>query len=315
MPRGQGTGLIVHGGTALRSGVLAEGGRLHGGLRLGEASMWTLLALGAAVASVVVLLIAAFLLREAAPLVAQRGVAAFFTGPGWWPLDGSFNMLPMLVASLLLTLGALAIAAPLGIAFATFTVFHAPPWLSTLLQRLVEASAAVPTVIYGLWGVTVVVPAINRIAPPGASLLAGMVVLSLMVFPTIAILARAALQAVPASYTQAAAALGVGMPQTVLRVVLPVAGHGLFVAVVLGAARAIGETMVVLMVCGNIVQLPGSLLDPVRTLTANIALEMPYAMGAHRSALFVAGFLVLVLVTALVVLSERLKPACKGLGT
>ncbi|UXY15883.1 phosphate ABC transporter permease subunit PstC [Chitiniphilus purpureus] len=267
-------------------------------------AFWAVMAGLAIAGTLIVLLIAGLLVRESWPLISQAGPLRFLTDAGWWPRDGSFNMSPMILASLLLTAGALAIATPLSLVFATFTCFVAPAWLTKGLRLLVEASAAVPTVVYGLWGITVIVPLVNRISPPGSSLLAGMIVVAVMIFPTIAMLSRAALLAVPPGYVQAAAALGVSNAQTVLRIVLPAARHGIVSAMILGAARAIGETMVVLMVCGNIVQVPKSLFEPVRTLTANIALEMPYAMGDHRASLFVAGLMMLVLVSALVALGE-----------
>lgn len=265
---------------------------------------WVLIVGGAALASALVLLVAGYLLLESLPLLLRGGVARFFTDAGWWPLDGSFNMLPMLSASLLLTLGALLLATPLSLVFAVFTVFYAPAGVRGLLRRLVDVSAAVPTVIYGLWGLTSIVPLLAAVAAPGASLLAGMLVLAVMIFPTLTVLSQSALQAVPAAYVQAAHALGVGRAATLWRVVLPAARHGIAAAMALGAARAIGETMVVLMVCGNVVQMPDSLWTPVRALTANIALEMPYAMGEHRTSLFVAGLLVLLLVAGLVACSE-----------
>lgn len=254
--------------------------------------------------TLIVALVAIFLLQESIPMLRDKGVAGFLLDPGWWPRDGSFNMAPMVVASLLLTLGALVLATPLGLALAIQLTFLEPRSLVKPLLALLEASAAVPTVIYGLWGITVVVPIINAFAPPGASLLAGIIVVAIMIFPTITLLSREALRAVPASYAQAAYGLGISAPQTILRIVLPSARPGILSAMVLGAARAIGETMVVLMVCGNIVQVPDSVFAPVRTLTANIALEMPYAMGDHRASLFVAGLLMFLLVCGLVVLAD-----------
>lgn len=272
--------------------------------RLQVMAFWTVMACLAIAGTLIVLLIAGFLVRESWPMISEAGPLRFLTDAGWWPRDGSFNMSPMILASLLLTLGALVIATPLSLVFATFTCFVAPPWLANGMRVLVEASAAVPTVVYGLWGITVIVPLVNQISPPGSSLLSGMIVVAVMIFPTIAMLSRSALQTVPPGYAQAASALGVSNAQTVLRIVLPAAKHGIVSAMILGAARAIGETMVVLMVCGNIVQVPKSLFEPVRTLTANIALEMPYAMGDHRASLFVAGLMMLILVSALVALGE-----------
>ena len=285
--------------------TFAAASRAAGRRPLADMASWGLVAGGAAVASVLVLMIAGYLLAESLPLLWQGGLTRFFADDGWWPLDGQFNMLPMVSASLLLTLASLLLATPLSLVFATCTVFYSPPVLSALLQRLVDVSAAVPTVIYGLWGLATVLPALGAIWPAaGASLLAGVLVMAIMIFPTLTVLIQSALQAVPPTYAQAAQALGVGRSATLLRVVLPAAQPGIAAAMALGAARAIGETMVVLMVCGNVVQMPGSPLDPVHTLTANIALEMPYAMGAHRRSLFVAGLLVLLLVACLVATSE-----------
>jgi phosphate transport system permease protein len=282
--------------------------------RHGESLLWLCLALAALLTALLVLLIAVYLLRESLPLLVREGLGAFFNAPGWWPLEGQFNLVPMLAASAGLTLGALLLALPLGVASALYLEFHAKAWVAVPVQRLVEASAAVPTVIHGLWGATVLVPLLQLLQPPGASLLAGALVLALMVFPTVTILSQAALHEVPKEQIQAAAALGVSEPRALWHVVLPAARHGLFAAGVLAAARAIGETMVVLMVCGNIVQLPSGLLDPVRALTANIALELPYAQGDHRAALFVCGGVVMVLVTTMVGLGEWLRPRQRMAG-
>lgn len=280
---------------------------------LHDVFFWASMGVLAIAGSLIVGLIAVFLLGEALPLIVRDGPLRFLRDPGWWPRDGSFNMLPMVVASLLLTLGALALATPFSLAFALHTTFRGPPVLAQGLRALVQASAAIPTVVIGLWGITAIVPLVNLVAPPGASLLAGIVVVALMIFPTITMLVQAALQAVPPAYAQAACALGVPASQTMLRVVLPAARHGILSAMVLGAARAIGETMVVLMVCGNIVQVPTSLFQPVRTLTANIALEMPYAMGDHRASLFVAGLLMLLLVSGLVAAAEWVGARARGM--
>lgn len=265
---------------------------------------WPVLSVLALMAVMIIVLIVTFLLLEGFPLIAQGGIIRFFTDEGWWPLEASFNMTPMLLASLYLTIGALVVATPLSLAIALVTTFKAPAGLAQLLRKLVELSAAVLTVVYGLWGVTLIVPILSMWNPPGASLLAGILVVALMIIPTITMLTQSALKTVPQAYIQGAAALGVSSSQILLRVVIPAASQGVFSAMVLGAARAIGETMVVLMVCGNIVQVPTSLFDPVRALTASIALEMPYAMGDHRTSLFVAGLVMLLLVSALVALGE-----------
>lgn len=267
-------------------------------------AFWSAMTMLALLGAAIVFLIVAFLLREALPLISKGGFTRFFTDEGWWPRDASFNMTPMVTASLYLTVGALLVATPLSLAISLVTTFMAPVGLARLMRNLVELSAAVPTVVYGLWGLSAIVPLINMWSPPGASLVAGMLVVALMIIPTITVLTQSALQTVPFAYVQGAAALGVSENQTLLRIVVPAARQGIFSAMVLGAARAIGETMVVLMVCGNVVQVPTSLFEPVRALTANIALEMPYAMGEHRASLFVAGLLMLLLVSVLVAAGE-----------
>lgn len=267
-------------------------------------AFWSAMSMFALLGAAIVFLIVAFLLSEGFPLIAQGGPIRFFTDEGWWPRDASFNMTPMVLASLYLTIGALVVATPLSLAISLVTTFKAPARLARVLRNLVELSAAVPTVVYGLWGVSSIVPIVNIWSPPGASLLAGVLIVALMIIPTITVLTQSALQTVPTANVQGATALGVSTSQTLLRIVIPAARQGIFSAMVLGAARAIGETMVVLMVCGNIVQVPTSLFDPVRALTANIALEMPYAMGDHRASLFVAGLLMLLLVSALVAVGE-----------
>ncbi|POA87348.1 phosphate ABC transporter permease subunit PstC [Pseudomonas sp. FW305-E2] len=224
---------------------------------------WSAMTMLALLGAAIVFLIVAFLLGEALPLISKGGLTRFFTDEGWWPRDASFNMTPMVVASLYLTIGALLVATPLSLAISLVTTFKAPTGLARLMRNLVELSAAVPTVVYGLWGVSAIVPIINLWSPPGASLLAGVLVVALMIIPTISVLTQSALQGVPVAYVQGAAELGVSENQTLLRIVVLAARQGIFSAMVLGAARAIGETMVVLMVCGSIVQVPTSLFEPV----------------------------------------------------
>lgn len=212
----------------------------------------------------------------------------------------------MLVGTLGAAGGAILLAAPLGIGSALFCHYYAPPSLARLYRRVIELLAGIPSVIYGLWGLMVLVPLIRQLEPPGPSLLAGILILALMILPTIALLADAALAGIPREYIQGAAALGFSRFSLIWRIALPAAKSGIGAGVLLGIMRALGETMAVLMVCGNVVQVPGSLFEPIRTLTANIALEMAYAMGDHRSALFVSGLLLMALVMALIALIEAL---------
>ena len=275
-------------------------------LQVIDASFFALILTAAIVASLIMLLIIGFLAWESWDFIRNYGLHHFLSGDGWWPLEQQFNLMPMIVASLIVTLGSVVISTPLAIIYAVFSVYYAPHYAKSSLYRLIDIVAAIPTVIYGFWGLMVLVPLINMIQPPGASLLAGMLVLAMMVFPTIAILTISALKAVPLSYIQGSTALGIGKLSFIRKISLPTARPGIVMAIVLGITRAIGETMVVLMVCGNVIQMPGSLFDAGRALTANIALEMPYAMGDHRSSLFVTGLTVLAVVIVLVIVCELL---------
>lgn len=212
----------------------------------------------------------------------------------------------MLAGTLLLTVASVLIATPLGILSAVFCHYYAPPAIAQPYRRLIELLAGIPSVVYGFWGLVVLVPLINRIHPPGPSLLAGTLILTLIILPTIALVADASLASVPPEYVKGAAALGLGRWAMIRGVVLPAARSGLITGAILETGRAIGETMAVLMVCGNVVQVPHSLFDPVRTLTANIALEMAYAVDNHRAALFVSGLVLMGLIALLVAIAEVL---------
>ncbi|BAY99133.1 phosphate ABC transporter, permease protein PstC [Tolypothrix tenuis PCC 7101] len=267
--------------------------------------LW-ILRLLALITGIIVILITAFLLLEALPILQQLGWRRFVSDPSWHPVQGFYNLLPMLWGSLLVTLGSVLLATPLGIGSAIFCQYYAPPVIARLYRTLIELLAGIPSVVYGFWGLVVLVPLIGKLQSPGTSLLAGIAILTLMILPTIALTAEASFAEVPAEYLQGAAALGISRWATISSVVVPAAKSGLFTGLILGTGRAIGETMAVLMVCGNVVQTPKSLFDPIRTLTANIALEMAYATGNHRSALFVSGLLLMVAIAILVAVAETI---------
>lgn len=258
----------------------------------------------ATIAGVIVVLIVAFLIVEAFPVLHHVGLRRFFTDPSWHPAQGLYNLTPMLWGTLFAMAGAVMVATPLGILSAVFCHYYAPPAVARPYRRLIELLAGIPSVVYGLWGLVVLVPLIGEIHPPGPSLLAGIVILAIMILPTIALMADASLANVPPHYLRGAAALGLPRWATVQGIVFPAAKSGLFTGVILETGRAIGETMAILMVCGNVVQTPSSFFDPIRTLTANIALEMAYALGDHRSALFVSGLVLMAMVVALAVSAE-----------
>jgi phosphate transport system permease protein len=267
--------------------------------RADQLLLW-LLRLCALAAATVVLLILAFLVIESWPALRNVGVVRFFGDRSWHPTESEYNFLPMLSGTVYCSLGALLLAVPAGIAAALFSRYYAPGSVAGLFRRLIELLAGIPSVVYGLWGLTTLAPLIGRVQAPGTSLLAGTLILALMILPTIALTADAALAAVPQTYLRGAAALGLSRWGMISGVALPAARSGIATGILLAAARAMGETMAVLMVCGNVVQYPDSLFDPVRTLTANIALEMAYAMGDHRAALFASGLVLMLLMLAMV---------------
>jgi len=276
-------------------------------LRALDRPVGLLLCASGAFAALLLVWIVLFVAVEASPFLREAGLAAPISDAGWHPTDGSYNMLPIALGTLAVGFLAIAIAGPLGLAAAVFETVYAPPRLRAPFRRLIELLAGMPSVVYGLWGLTALVPLLARMEPPGTSLLAAGIVLAVMILPTMALLSSNALTAVPAHQIRAAEALGLPAWRRVVSIMLPAARSGIATGLFLALARGLGETMAVLMVAGNVAQIPSGPLEPVRTLTANIALEMAYAMDTHRAALFFSGFLVMTLTLALVLLAERLK--------
>ena len=245
-----------------------------------------------------------FLFKESLLVLQAVGIKAFFRDASWNPSEGSYNLVPMLWGTALAMLGSVFLATPLGIISALFCHYYAPLPIAKLYRSLIELLAGIPSVVYGFWGLVVLVPAINRLHPPGTSLLAGIAILTVMILPTITLVADASFAQIPSEYILSAKAMGLSTWGTITHIVLPTAKSGLLTGVILEIGRAIGETMAVLMVCGNVVQTPDSIFDPIRTLTANIALEMAYALDLHRSALFVSGLLLLGAIAFLAIAAE-----------
>lgn len=258
-------------------------------------------------------LIGLFLLREAWPALTTAGPSAFFLDGDWRPsaagTQARFGIWPMLLGSIYAATGAILLAAPLGVLLALYLRVYAAATTAALLRPLVQLLAGVPSVVYGFWGLVAWVPLIALWQPPGASLLAAILILTLMVLPTVTLLTDTALAAVPTAPLRAAAATGLSRATMVWRVLLPAARGGIATGVVLATGRALGETMAVLMVAGNVVNVPDSLFDPVRVLTANIALEMAYALDVHRAALFATGLVLLALATALALAAAHIERA------
>ena len=245
-------------------------------------------------------LITVFIFREGVPIILRVGAGKFFLSTDWEPSLGQFGILSMIVGSFLVTAGAVAIGVVFSLGLAVVLTQFSPPGLSAALKPAIELLAGIPSVVYGFVGVVTLVPLIrSSLGGPGLSVLAASIVLGIMVLPTITSISVDALQAVPRSYGEGSIALGATRWQTVTMVLLKAARSGIVAAVILGMGRAIGETMAVIMVAGNALEVPGSLLDPVRTLTSNIALEMGYASGDHRQALFATGVTLFVIITLL----------------
>ncbi|ARU54605.1 phosphate ABC transporter, PhoT family TC 3.A.1.7.1, membrane protein 1 [Oleiphilus messinensis] len=255
---------------------------------------------------VVLTLIILFVLYRSMPFLLSDGVQGLWSDT-WAPTQGAYNMLPMIAGSLAVTLLAVVISGPLGIVIALFGRFYAPRAVRSIYIALIELMAGIPSVVYGLWGLVVLVPVINLWVPPGASVLAAGIVLALMILPLITLVADDAFQRIPGQWQQAARALALTRWGCIRKLYLPAARPGILAGITLQTGRALGETMAVLMVCGNIVQIPGSLFEPARTLTANIALEMAYATDRHAQALFVSGLLLLLTAVLLVWLAGRIQ--------
>ncbi len=243
----------------------------------------------AAFLAVTLLLIIYVMLREGLPAFYKVGFRPFIFGIEWQPSAGVFGILPMIVASLAVTFGSILLGYPVGLLVAIYISEMAKPKMRKILRSLVNLMAAIPSVVYGFWGLAVIVPRIRAVALPGNSLLAAIIVVSIMVLPTIISVGVSALQSVPYDEKAASLALGESSTFTTWRMSIPRCKSTLQAGLVLAFGRAIGEATAVALVAGNTVQMPGSVFDSVRTLTANTILEMGYASGLHREALMATG--------------------------
>ena len=215
----------------------------------------------------------------------------FIFGTQWIPSANKYGILPMIVASLGATIGALLIGVPVGILTSIFIAEIAPKKISKIMSGAVELLAGIPSVLYGVFGLAIIVPTIQDVfnLPKGQSLLAVIIVLAIMMLPTVITVSETAIRAVPNAYKEGSLALGASKTETIFKVIVPAAKSGIMTGVVLGIGRAIGETMAVILVAGNTPVIPSSIMDSVRPLTTNIALEMGYAFGTHQEMLFATG--------------------------
>ena len=243
--------------------------------------------LAAACASIaLVAMICFFLFANGLPTIGKIGVSDFLLGQKWRPNNDIYGILPMIMGSLYVTLGACITGVPIGILTAIFMARFCPVSIYKYLKPAVELLAGIPSVIYGFFGLVVMVPFIrDTFGGTGSSMLTASLLLGMMILPTLISVAEAALRAVPDSYYEGALALGAGHVRSVFFTVVPAAKSGIMAAIILGVGRAIGETMAVIMVAGNQARMPQGLLEGVRTMTTNIVIEMGYAADLHRDAL------------------------------
>jgi len=248
----------------------------------------------------ILLVITVYIFSEGTPIMFKYGLKKFLFSLDWFPLEKSFGLLPMIIGSLFVTGGALVIGVPLGLACAVVLTEFSSKRLRSFLKPVVELLAGIPSVVYGFIGVVILIPFIrDRLGGPGFSVLAASVILGIMILPTIISISIDSLEAVPRSYREGSIALGATRWQTTRMVMFPAAKSGIVASIILGMGRAIGETMAVIMIAGNAATIPHSLLDPVRTLTSNIALELGYAAGEHRQALFATGVILFIIIMIL----------------
>lgn len=251
-----------------------------------EKVMKLLFFLTALVSIAAVILICIFLFASGIPAIKEIGVFKFLLGTSWKPANNLYGILPMIVGSFYVTAGALIIGVPIGILTAVFMARFAPRSVYAPLKAAVNLMAGIPSVVYGFFGLVVLVPFIREaFGGRGMSVLTASVLLGLMILPTIISVSETSIRAVPESYYEGGLALGASHERSVFFTVLPAAKSGIFAGVVLGIGRAVGETMAVMMVAGNQAVIPDSMLSGVRTLTTNIVLEMGYSTDLHREAL------------------------------
>ena len=247
--------------------------------------------LAAAVSLAAAAAICFFLFAGAVPFLQEEGILSFLGGRDWQPTEGVFGIFPMLVGSAYVTGGAVLLGVPPGLLCAVFLARFCPAHVYRIARPLVETMAGIPSVVYGLFGISFLVPLVKRFCGgSGRGILSAAVMLAIMILPTVISVAESAIRAVPESYYAGARALGASREQSVFFALLPGAAPGMLAAVMLGIGRAVGETMAVVMVAGNQTWMPQSVTAGVRTLTGLIALEMGYAAeGKHRDALISAG--------------------------
>lgn len=262
-----------------------------------EQCMHVVFLLSACISILAVALICIFIFINGIPAMTEIGVFKFLSGTHWRPSNDVYGIFPMILGSLYVTAGAIIIGVPVGILTAVFMARFCPKKLYRIIKPAVDLLAGIPSVVYGFFGLMVIVPFIrDYLGGSGTSMLAASVILGIMILPTIVNVSEAAIRAVPESYYEGALALGATHERSVFFTVVPVAKSGIMAGVILGVGRAIGETMAVVMVAGNQAVIPSGILKGLRTLTTNIVLEMGYAADLHRGALIATAAILFVFI-------------------
>lgn len=245
-------------------------------------------------------IIAYFIVQESLPAFQEVGLSGIVLGQDWLP-PALYGVATMIVASIVSTFGAVIIGVPIGVLTAIFIAEIAPKRLANIIRPAVELLAGIPSVVYGFFGLVIIVPLIQTTfnVPAGNTILAGMIVLGVMILPTVITVSETSIRAVPRAYKEGSLALGASSVFTIFKLLLPAARSGIMTGVILGIGRALGETMAIIMVMGNAPAMPQGILDSARTLTANIAIEMSYASGVHASALYATGVVLLAFIMML----------------
>ena len=273
-----------------------------------ERAMQLVFLLAACASIIAVILICVFMFGNGFPAMGKIGVLEFLTGTSWKPMQNIYGILPMIVGSIYVTAGAIILGVPVGLLCATFMAKFCDGRVYKILKPAIDLLAGIPSIVYGFFGLVVIVPIMQDIfGTGGKGIITASIMLGIMILPTIITVSESSIRAVPESYYQGSLALGATHERSVFFTVLPAAKSGIMAAIILGIGRAIGETLAVSMVVGNQPIMPGSILDGARTMTTNIVLEMGYATGLHRESLIATAVVLFVFILLINMLFNLIK--------
>lgn len=276
-----------------------------------EKIMKVVFTLAALTSILALLLICVFIFSEGLPFIGRYGLGNFLLGRDWKPTNtpASYGILPMILGSVYITLGAVALGVPIGILTATYLAKFTSPRLYKFLKPAINLMAGIPSIIYGFFALSFIVPLVRSIfGGSGMNIISGSLLLAIMILPTVISISESAIRTVPSAYYEGSIALGASHEEAVVSVVLPAAKSGIISSVILAIGRAIGETMAVILVTGNQARMPAGITRGVRTLTSNIVIEMAYAADMHREALIATAavlFIFILAINALFVVVKR----------